>query len=162
MPAGLPRRWRGFTLIEILVVCAIMAIVATLAAVRLEQSDASRLDDAAADLTRRLEAARDDAVIRGRPIAFSSDGQGYQFWLAADHSAWIPLSGADGPAAGRFARGVELAAVRLNGSARPLGERVVFSPFALVEPFALTLAAGSSRVDVLADALGRFETRHAQ
>ena len=86
MPVGLPRRLRGFTLIEILVVCAIMAIVATLAAVRLEQSDASRLSGAAEELTRRLEAARDEAVIRGRPIAFSSDGQGYQFWLAGDNT----------------------------------------------------------------------------
>ena len=162
MPACLPRSLRGFTLVEILVVCAIMAIMATLAVVRLEQSDASRLGDAGEDLTRRLEAARDEAVIRGRPVAFSSDGQGYQFWLAADNATWIPLPGADSPAAGRFARGVELSAVRVNGAARPLGERVVFSPFGLVEPFALTLAAGSSRVDVLADALGRFETRHVQ
>jgi len=158
--AGLYRVARGFTLVEILVVCAIMAIMAGLAMVRLEHSDASRLGDAAEDLTRRLESARDEAVIRGRPIAFSSDGQGYQFWLAADNATWIPLPGAD--SASRFIRGVELNALRLNGSARPLGERIVFSPYGLVEPFALTLAAGSSRVEVLADALGRFETRHAQ
>ncbi|MBS1229317.1 MAG: type secretion system protein GspH [Proteobacteria bacterium] len=160
MRAGLYRVARGFTLVEILVVCAIMAIMAGLAMVRLEHSDASRLGDAAEDLTRRLESARDEAVIRGRPIAFSSDGQGYQFWLAADNATWIPLPGAD--SASRFIRGVELNALRLNGSARPLGERIVFSPYGLVEPFALTLAAGSSRVEVLADALGRFETRHAQ
>ncbi len=160
MPACLPRRLRGFTLVEILVVCAIMAIVAALAAVRLERSDVGRLDDAAEDLTRRLEAARDEAVMRGRPIAFSSDGQGFQFWLAGDNATWMALPG-DGWTAGRFAAGVELSGVLVNGAARPLGERVVFSPFALVEPFALTLAAGSSRVEVLADALGRFETRHA-
>ena len=160
MRAGLYRIARGFTLIEILVVCAIMAIMAALVMVRLEHSDASRVNEAAEDLTRRLEAARDEAVIRGAPIAFSSDGLGYQFWLANDSATWIPLPGAD--SASRFARGVELAAIRLNGSARPLGERVVFSPFGLVEPFALTLVAGSSRVDVSADALGRFEARHAQ
>ena len=159
MKAGRRTASRGFTLVEILVVCAIMA---TLAVVRLEQSDANRLGDAAEDLTRRLEAARDEAVIRGRPVAFSSDGQGYQFWLAADNTTWIPLQGTDASTAGRFARNVELTAVRVNGAARPLGERVVFLPFGLVEPFALTLAAGSSRVDVLADALGRFETQHAQ
>ena len=160
MPARLPRRWRGFTLVEILVVCAIMAIMATLAAVRLERSDASRLGDAAEDLTRRLEAARDEAVIRGRPIAFSSDGQGFQFWLASDNATWMALP-ADGWTAGRLARGVELGELRVNGAARPLGERIVFSPFGLVEPFALTLAVGSSRVEVRADALGRFETHHA-
>ena len=160
MRAGLYRVARGFTLVEILVVCAIMAIMAGLVMVRLEHSDASRLGDAAEDLTRRLESARDEAVIRGRPIAFSSDGQGYQFWLAADNTTWIPLPGAD--SASRFTRGVELNALRLNGSARPLGERIVFLPFGLVEPFALTLVAGSSRVEVQADALGRFETQHAQ
>ena len=162
MRAGLYRVARGFTLIEILVVCAILAIMAALVMVSLEHSDTSRLGDAAESLTRRLEAARDEAVIRGQPIAFSSDGQGYQFWLANDSATWIPLPGADQQAASRFARGVELYGIRVNGSARPLGERIVFSPFGLVDPFALTLAAGSARVDVLADALGRFETRHAQ
>jgi len=160
--AGLYRVSRGFTLIEILVVCAIMAIMAGLVMLRIDHSDASRLDAAAEGLTRHLEAARDEAVIRGAPIAFSSDGQGYQFWLANDSATWIPLPGADNTAASRFARGVELNAIRLNGSARPLGERIVFSPFGLVEPFALTLVSGSSRIEVLADALGRFETRHAQ
>ena len=161
MPACLPRRSRGFTLVEILVVCAIMAIMATLVAVRLEHSDANRLDAAAEDLTHRLEAARDEAVILGVPIAFSSDGLGYQFWLA-DANTWVPLPSEDGKAGGRFGSGVELGAVRLNGSSRPLGERIVFSPFGLVEPFALSLSAGSSRVAVLADALGRFETQHVQ
>jgi general secretion pathway protein H len=162
MRVGPYRVLRGFTLIEILVVCAILAIMAGLVMVRIEHSDASRLDDAAEDLTRRFEAARDEAVIRGLPIAFSSDGQGYQFWQAADNSTWMPMPGADNSAASRFARGVELSAVSLNGAPRPLGERIVFSPFGLVEPFALTLVSGSARVEVLADVLGRFETRRAQ
>jgi type II secretion system protein H len=153
---------RGFTLIEILVVCAIVAILATLVMLRLEHSDASRLNDAAEDLTRRLEAARDEAVISGKSIAFSSDGNGYQFWLAdTDRNAWIPLPASETMAAGRFASGIVLSSLRINGSARPLGERVVFSPFGLGEAFALTLAIGSSRIDVQADVLGRLETRHA-
>ena len=96
MRAGLYRSSRGFTLVEILVVCAIMAIMAALVMVRLEHSDASRVNEAAEDLTRRLEAARDEAVIRGRPVAFSSDGQGYQFWLAGDNTTWMALPGGEG------------------------------------------------------------------
>jgi type II secretion system protein H len=153
---------RGFTLVEILVVCAIMAILSALVVLRLEHSDASRLNDAAEDLTRRLEAARDEAVIRGKSIAFSSDGKGYQFWLAdTDRNAWIPLPTSDTMVAGRFAGGIVLSSLRINGSSRPLGERVVFSPFGLGEALTLTLAIGSSRIDVHADVLGRFETRHA-
>ena len=57
-------------------------------------------------------------------------------------------------------------AISLSSALSLMGKRVLvdpdLAPFALVEPFALTLAAGSSRVEVQADALGRFETKHAQ
>lgn len=163
MRAGWQRPSRGFTLIEILVVCAIMAVMAGLVVLRLGHSDAARLDAAAEDLTRRLEAARDEAVIRGQPLAFSSDGHGYQFWLAdTQRNEWILMPSSETMAATRLAGDVELLGMRINGSARPLGERLVFSPFGLGESFTLTLAAGTLRVEVMADVLGRFETRHAQ
>ena len=78
----LPRRSRGFTLLEILIAVAIVAVTVGLAVLKFEPSDGRRLEDAAEKLVRQLEVARDEAVIRGQTVAFSSDGQGDQFWVA--------------------------------------------------------------------------------
>lgn len=158
-----PRPERGFTLIEILVVCAIVAIVLGLAAARLGQSDAGRLRGAADELVRQLEAARDEAVTRGQSVAFSSDGQGYQFWLASGSSReWIALPASDTLRSRGLPEGVTLDGMYVNGSARPLGERVVFSLSGISDPFMLTLGKETSRVEIVADALGRIESRDAQ
>ena len=162
MPHGThsQRRARGFTLIEILVACAIAAIVLGITMIKLDAADGRRLRQAAEMLAGRLEAARDEAVIRGQPVAFSSDGQGFQFWVAdRERGAWVALTDADTVAAGRLADGVALSALRINGAARPLGERLVFSFGGLAEAFALTLTAGPQSLDIAGDALGRIEIR---
>ncbi|MDR0439997.1 MAG: GspH/FimT family protein [Candidatus Accumulibacter sp.] len=158
------RRARGFTLIEIVAACAIAAIALSVAMIKLDFSDSRRLRLAAETLAGRLEAARDEAVLRGQAIAFSSDGQGFQFWIAErERGVWTIFSDTDADAigAGRLADGVLLKAVRVNGAARPLGERLVFSSGGLSEVFTLTLAAGAQSLDIAGDALGRIEIRSA-
>jgi type II secretion system protein H len=156
VPGCEPRRARGFTLIEIVAVCAIAAIALGVVMIRFDFSDGQRLRLAAEALAGRLEAARDEAVLRGQAIAFSSDGQGFQFWLA-ERGAWVALSDAD--AAGRLADGIALSELRVNGAARPLGGRLVFSPSGLSETFTLTLTNGEQSLEIAGDALGRIEIR---
>ena len=156
------RRARGFTLIEIIVACAVAAIALGVAMIKLDFSDGRRLRQAAEALAGRLEAARDEAVIRGQSVAFSSDGQGFQFWVAdRERGAWLALADADAVAAGRLADGVALSALRINGAQRPLGERLVFPFGGLAEAFTLTLTAGPQSLDITGDALGRIEIRSA-
>ena len=153
---------RGFTLIEILLVCTIMAILLGLVMLRLDSSGSRRLESAAEDLARLLEAARDESVIRGQPLAFSSDGQGYQFWLSESaRNEWVALPGSAAISARRFPDGIVISSLRINGTSRPLGERVVFSLSGIGQPFTLTLASASSRVNIQADALGRIEIHRA-
>lgn len=154
---------RGFTLIEILVVGAITAILLSLAMLRIDSGGHRALARSADDLAQLLEAARDESVIRGKRLAFSSDGQGYQFWIAdGDGTAWVALPAADTLRSGSFPEGITLSALRINGLARPLGERIAFSISGNTEAFTLTLANASSRVDIAADALGRIAVTHAQ
>ncbi|MDR2787425.1 MAG: GspH/FimT family pseudopilin [Candidatus Accumulibacter sp.] len=156
------RRARGFTLIEIVVACAVVVIALGVVMIRFDFSDGRRLRLAAEMLAGRLDAARDEAVMRGQAVAFSSDGQGFQFWVAdREQGVWVALSDADLVAAGRLADGVSLEAARVNGAARPLGERLVFSPGGLAEAFTLTLAAGRQSIEIAGDALGRVEIRDA-
>lgn len=162
IPVPFQRQALGFTLIEILVVCAVVAVTLGLAMIKLDPSDSQRLNAAVEMLAGRLEAARDEAVIRGEAVAFSSDGQGYQFWRAdTEHNAWVALPDTDTVASGRLAEGVVLSSLRVNGKSRPLGERLVFSFSGLVEPFALTLSIGSATGDIRVDALGRINIHRA-
>ena len=74
--------------------------------------------------------------------------------------AWIALSSAGDLAAREFPGGVELASMSINGTSRPLGERIVFYPSGMIESFSLTLVAGEARVKLAADVLGRLELSH--
>ena len=155
-------RVRGFTLIEIIVACAVVAIALGVVMIKLDFSDGRRLRQTAEALAGHLEAARDEAVIRGQPVAFSSDGQGFQFWVAGrERGTWVALTEVNTITAGRLADGIALSAQRINGTPRPLGERFIFPFDGLVETFTLTLTAGPQSLDVTGDALGRIEIHNA-
>ena len=103
-PSGL----RGFTLIELMVVVAIVAIAAGLISLSLRDSDATRLDHEAARLSALLEAARAEARASGLPVRWQlarpDDPEGARFrfiglpserpwptrWLDDDVRAEIP------------------------------------------------------------------------
>lgn len=155
-------RQRAFTLIEVLVVTAIVAIVVGLAVLKLTPSEAHRLEGATESLLRQLETARDEAVTRGRPLAFSSDGQGYQFWIADPaRNGWLTLAEQGYLASGQFGAAIRLQTILINGTQRPLGERLVFPISGFSEVFVLTLATGSSTLNIQSDALGHMEIRRA-
>ena len=155
-------RESAFTLVEILVVTAILAIVVGLTVVRLEPSDARRLEGAAESLVRQLETARDEAITRGRALAFSSDGQGYQFWIAdTGKDGWLALADNRNLVSGRFSPDVSLRSIQVNGMSRPLGERLVFPISGISESFLMTMAVGSVTLDIQGDALGRVEINRA-
>jgi general secretion pathway protein H len=150
-------RQRGFTLIEILVVVAIMAIVLGATVARLELSDSRKARHAAEQLGDLFDSARDEAVTSGRNVAISSDGEGYQFWIAEEgRSEWLPLADNELLRAGRLASGVNWSAQAVNGNWRPVGERIVFTPNGLVEPFQVKLTAGESSVIIATDVMGRM------
>jgi len=84
-------RERGFTLVELMVVIAIMALAAT--AVMLTIPGEERTVRSEADrLAARLAAARDVAVIDGRSVSVSFAPSGYGFERRID-GAWQPLPG---------------------------------------------------------------------
>lgn len=140
------RRINGFTLVELMVVLAIMALAAT--AVVLTIPGEERTVRSEADrLAARLAAARDIAVIEGRSVAvnFAPSGYGFERRIAGE---WRPLPGRaferrNWPADVHFSAGGQSAA-------RVLFDRVGTSP----TPQAVVLSGGDAREIVRVSAMG--------
>ena len=151
-------RQQGFTLLEILVAVAIIAIVSGMAVVRFESSDGRRAAQAGEQMAMLLDAARNEAIFSGRSVAISSDGQGYQFWGAdGANGEWIVLPRDEMLVAKRLPDGVAWKAQRVNDRPQNIGQRIVFPPDGVIDPFTIELAAGDSVVRLEADVMGRIE-----
>lgn len=146
---GAPPEANGFTLVELMIVLAILALAATAVVLTIpgeERSVRSEADRLAA----RLAAARDVAVIEGRSVAvhFSPSGYGFERRIAGE---WQPLPGRpfeqrNWPAEVRFS------AAGGQGAARILFDRVGTSP----TPQALLLSGGDARESVRVSATGEI------
>ena len=137
---------RGFTLVEVLAVLAIIGIVVALAQVRFGPSPAQTLDHEARRLALVLEAARDEAMMQGCTVAWKSSG--------GSHGIACRRSGA-GYSVHPWARGVALERVSVGGVPASRESPLLFTPSGINVPFELVLAMDGNRVHLRSDALGR-------
>ena len=70
---------RGFTLIELLVVLVIVGITLGVAAFNAMPSERQALQNEAQRIALLLQLARDEAIVRNRPIAFEAETERYRF-----------------------------------------------------------------------------------
>lgn len=149
------RRWSravGFTLIEVLVVVAITGIIVALASVNLFPGDREVARRAAGKLALAIEHARDAAWFGGRPTAISfADGRA-RLWRHAGN-AWQPDPSRDRP----LDADLRITAVTSEGHAIPTGERLVFLPDGLDEPFRVALEVRGLAWAVDGDAAGSIK-----
>ncbi|MBI5625626.1 MAG: GspH/FimT family pseudopilin [Nitrosomonadales bacterium] len=102
-----------------------------------------------------LQLARDEAIVRNRPIAFESEADRYRF-LLRDENEWQILKQDDLLREREFSR--RLATLSISpppaGQAAPL--RIIFGREPVDKPFVLTLAVGDAQVAIRADGIGHF------
>lgn len=134
----------GFTLVELLVVLAVMGLLAGAAVWRWPAgSDGARSD--AVQLATRIAAARDQAIIEGRATALIVDPAGYRFEVRR-RTEWVV------PAEPSLAARNWRPGVRIGAGGRE--QRVRFDAVGLPDreaTFDLSAGAARSQVRLLAD-----------
>jgi general secretion pathway protein H len=146
---------RGFTLLEMLVVMVIFGITFGLISFNAMPNTRQALQNDAQRIALLLQLARDEAIVRNRPIAFETDGTTYRF-LIRDDSGWQPLAQDDMLRQREFNR-APLGVVMEPPLPRQDDKlRIVFGREPVDKPFVLTLTAGDDRVTLKADGIGHY------
>jgi len=84
---------RGFTLIEILTVLVIIAVMAGLLVIGFKDSPQRRLQREASELAALINAATDEAVMRGLEFGLVIDDRGYGFvYFDMEKKQWLPVA----------------------------------------------------------------------
>ena len=155
MPTSVPgrcsRRRRGFTLIELLVTLAVIALATTLITLSLAPGQRQGLRADAERLALLLSAAREEALVRGRPVRLAIDDTGYRFLVLADRQ-WRSFDEVPLAQHRRWEGPTRLTLSRSDG--RPALE---FGREPVDAPFLLVLEREGAQVAVAGNGLGRFE-----
>ena len=125
-------------------------------------NNAQTLETDAQRIALLLQLARDEAIVRNRPIAFEAQADRYRF-LVHEENGWQTLQNDDL----LHERAFRLSPVQLNITspdghpihtlAAGASVRIVFGREPVDQAFVLTLAAGNDHSAIHADGIGHFE-----
>ena len=106
-------------------------------------------------LTLLLQLARDEAIVRNRPVTFEATPERYHF-LVRNETRWDPIVGDDLLRERDFKNGPLTLVLdpASAGTVNPL--RITFGREPVDKPFVLVLSTGGSRVAIRADGVGHF------
>lgn len=102
-----------------------------------------------------LQLARDEAIVRNRPIAFEADTDRYRF-LMYDENVWQALEQDEYFREREFKHSPVSFTVSPPSPGKNLPLRIIFGREPVSKPFVLTLSAGDARVMIRADGIGHF------
>lgn len=147
---------RGFTMVELLVVFAIVALGVGLVALALPDGEANRLEEEAARLSSLLESARAEARVAGVPVRWVPRNAAAELGLAAG-------DGADGDVLDfqfvGLPRRLDMPSRWLDRltQAQVVGaSHLVLGPEAILPPQRVVLRLGEHRLELRTDGLAPF------
>lgn len=149
------RAARGFTLLELLVVLVIAGIMLGLVSFNAMPSEQQALQNEARRIALLMQLARDEAIVRNRPVAFEADGEHYRF-LVRNENEWQRVTNDDMLREREFKHPPVALAIDLPAAQRSNPLRIVFGREPVDKPFLLTLTAGEVQVAIRADGIGHY------
>jgi len=101
-----------------------------------------------------MQVARDEAIVRNRPVAFEADANQYRF-LIREEQVWQVLQPDEMLHERDFKHSPVTFAMTPDAPTSPL--RITFGREPVDKPFLLTLNVGDAHVAIRADGIGHFE-----
>jgi general secretion pathway protein H len=158
---GNRRASRGFTLVEILVVLIIIGVALALISVNFARDPRNELRDEAQRLALLFQAARDEAIATGKPLAWIANGPQYGFFHRDAENQWkVPLTEAP-LVVQSFPPAIALADLRVNAAKVPPDTPVIFSASGANAPFQATLDIAGQQLIISGDAAGQIAIQDA-
>ena len=146
---------RGFTLLELLVVLVIAGIMLGLVSFNAMPSEQQALQNEARRIALLMQLARDEAIVRNRPVAFEADSEHYRF-LVRNENEWQRVTNDDLLRERDFKRPPVALAIDLPAAQQSNPLRIVFGREPVDKPFLLTLSSGEVQVAIRADGIGHY------
>jgi type II secretion system protein H len=136
---------RGFSLLELLVVVAIIAIVTSALVVNAWPGGAAAADTEGRRLAALLESAMSEARVSGQAIAWTPERDGYSFSRRANDGSWEPFPDAS-----------VYRARRLAGEASLRAERAVLLPYGTATRIEAAISDRDNIIVLRSGAIGRI------
>lgn len=118
-------------------------------------SDRQVLQNEAQRIALLLQSARDEAIVRNRPVAFEAEADRYRFLIFEDRK-WQALEHDDLLREREFKRAPVTFLIDPPAVSPPPPLRIIFGREPVGVPFDLTLAVDTARVVIHADGIGHF------
>lgn len=155
-----PPQQRGFSLVELMVVLAILAIVVSQVDWDIGGSDLSKVRNEADRLALLLQTAQEQSIIQGKPIVFEIKNTKLSFYSLGLDGKLMPLDDDEIFKPGRFNKPVELDDSEVSGINQGKTPRIALLPTGDIMPFRLTLkfnqaywwVTGSNRGNIRSEA----------
>lgn len=138
---------KGFTLLEVLVVVAIVGILSTFAAALAWPAQSATAEREARRLATLLELGYSEARASGRAMAWAPEPGGYAFWRRSGEGEWERFP-AQSPYAFRALDGVAVS-----------GPRVVLSNYGITAPVEARVTGGGATILIRSETLGRLSVQ---
>jgi general secretion pathway protein H len=148
-------RQSGFTLLELLVVLVVMGVMLGMVSMNAIPNKKQALLGDAQRVALLLQMAREEAIVRNRPVAFEVDSEQFRFYVRGD-TGWELLNDNDLFRERSFKKSPLVITMQPSTNQSALPMKIIFGREPVDKPFVLTLAYEDVSVAIQADGLGHF------